>query len=78
MLASGRMRSVSSLAAMRDVLEGELSSIRDAGTWKSERIITSKQDAVIKVQGSQGPILNFCANNYLGLSVSYLYYQFRE
>ena len=44
--------------------------ILEAGTWKSERIITSKQDVSIKVKGQPGPILNFCANNYLGLSVN--------
>ena len=52
------------------LLEKELDGIRDAGTWKTERVITSKQDVSINVQGSQGKILNFCANNYLGLSVS--------
>ena len=55
---------------MKERLEKELDGIRDAGTWKTERVITSKQDVSINVQGSQGKILNFCANNYLGLSVS--------
>ena len=55
---------------MKQRLEKELDGIRDAGTWKTERVITSKQDVSINVQGSQGKILNFCANNYLGLSVS--------
>ena len=54
---------------MKQRLEKELDGIRDAGTWKTERVITSKQDVSINVQGSQGKILNFCANNYLGLSV---------
>ena len=45
-------------------------AIKEAGTWKDERVITSKQGAEIDVKGSQNKILNFCANNYLGLSVS--------
>ena len=41
----------------------------DAGTWKTERVIVSKQATGIRVAGSEGhEILNFCANNYLGLS----------
>ncbi|XP_028399840.1 2-amino-3-ketobutyrate coenzyme A ligase, mitochondrial-like [Dendronephthya gigantea] len=43
-------------------------AIKEAGTWKDERVITSKQGPEISVQGSQNRILNFCANNYLGLS----------
>ncbi|XP_056609961.1 2-amino-3-ketobutyrate coenzyme A ligase, mitochondrial [Triplophysa dalaica] len=50
------------------VLETELDGIRAAGTWKGERVITSKQGPHICVDGSRGDILNFCANNYLGLS----------
>lgn len=54
--------------AVRQRLENDLEGIKQAGTWKSERVITSQQDVAIKVQGSDNPILNFCANNYLGLS----------
>ncbi|MEE6516565.1 hypothetical protein FKM82_026142 [Ascaphus truei] len=61
-------RAQSTLSQLRGILEGELQSIREAGTWKSERIITSKQGAHITVQGKHTGILNFCANNYLGLS----------
>jgi glycine C-acetyltransferase len=43
-----------------------LDDIRDSGLWKDERIITSPQGATISVGG--GEVLNFCANNYLGLS----------
>lgn len=57
-------------ANLREVLSKELEVIRDAGTWKVERVITSPQAASIKVQERNGAILNFCANNYLGLSVS--------
>ncbi|KAJ8373330.1 hypothetical protein AAFF_G00266330 [Aldrovandia affinis] len=61
-------RSHAGLAQARSVLEQELETIRAGGTWKGERIITSKQGAHINVDGSRGDILNFCANNYLGLS----------
>ena len=49
------------------LLQKELESIKQAGLYKSERIITSAQDAVISVSGGK-EVLNFCANNYLGLS----------
>lgn len=48
-------------------LQKELQEIKDAGLYKSERIITSSQDAVIKISTGQ-EVINFCANNYLGLS----------
>ncbi len=48
-------------------LQTEIDTIQNAGTYKNERIIVSPQSAVIKLQdGSE--VLNFCANNYLGLS----------
>ncbi len=47
-------------------LSAELSSIREAGLWKEERLIECPQRASIKVKGEE--VLNFCANNYLGLS----------
>ncbi|KAI0217545.1 2-amino-3-ketobutyrate coenzyme A ligase, mitochondrial [Lamellibrachia satsuma] len=56
------------VASMRDIISAELDDIRDAGTWKSERVITTKQAAEISVLGRPKPVLNFCANNYLGLS----------
>ena len=62
-------RSSSALASARQLLENELESIRQAGTYKHERIITSKQAVSVQVQGQLRPLLNFCANNYLGLSV---------
>lgn len=48
-------------------LEKELQDIKDNGLFKKERIITSPQDAVIKISTGQ-EVINFCANNYLGLS----------
>ncbi|XP_043823346.1 2-amino-3-ketobutyrate coenzyme A ligase, mitochondrial [Dromiciops gliroides] len=64
----GGRRAQSALAQLVGILESQLDAIRAAGTWKSERIITSKQGPHINVEGSPGGILNFCANNYLGLS----------
>ena len=48
-------------------LEKEIVAIKEAGLYKKERIITSPQGAEITIQGGQ-QVLNFCANNYLGLS----------
>ncbi len=48
-------------------LQEELKGIRDAGLYKDERVIITPQGADIKVNGGQ-EVLNFCANNYLGLA----------
>lgn len=48
-------------------LTDELNAIKDAGLYKEERIITTPQKAAIKVASGQ-EVINFCANNYLGLS----------
>ena len=55
---------------MRDDLRAELDEIRDAGLYKSERVIASPQNAEIIVEGGArtDEVLNFCANNYLGLA----------
>jgi glycine C-acetyltransferase len=52
---------------IKDNLKKELQEIREAGLYKTERIITSSQDAVIKISTGE-EVINFCANNYLGLS----------
>jgi len=52
---------------LKPVLEKELNNIREAGLFKKERIITSPQAADITITGGQ-EVINFCANNYLGLS----------
>ncbi len=52
---------------MKTFLEAELKAIEEAGLYKRERIITTAQTADIKVQPGT-PVVNFCANNYLGLS----------
>lgn len=51
----------------KNYLTKELAAIKEAGLYKQERIITSPQGASIKVSTGQ-EVLNFCANNYLGLS----------
>ena len=48
-------------------INAELDSIRAAGTWREERIITTPQRSRIDTTAKQG-VVNFCANNYLGLS----------
>ena len=55
--------------AFFDHLRNEAEAIRAAGLFKNERVITSPQRAKITVQGGQ-QVLNFCANNYLGLADS--------
>lgn len=52
---------------MKSYLQAELKSIEEAGLYKKERIIITPQTADIKV-GEGQPVVNFCANNYLGLS----------
>ncbi len=52
---------------LKQFLTEEIASIRQAGLYKTERIITSAQRADITVEGGKS-VLNFCANNYLGLS----------
>ena len=55
-----------------EALKRELEEIRAAGLYKEERIIRSRQDAIIEVEHPPGSrpreVINFCANNYLGLS----------
>ncbi len=55
------------MSAFSEHLRGELSALRQGGLYKSERVITSPQSANITVAGGQ-EVLNFCANNYLGLA----------
>ncbi|MBD5222683.1 MAG: glycine C-acetyltransferase [Bacteroidales bacterium] len=49
-------------------LEKELQDIKDAGLYKNERVIVTPQSSDIEVEGTNGDVLNFCANNYLGLA----------
>ncbi|MDE0773085.1 MAG: glycine C-acetyltransferase [Salibacteraceae bacterium] len=52
---------------LKDHLQEELAQITADGLYKKERVITTQQDAVIKVSTGE-EVLNFCSNNYLGLS----------
>ena len=53
--------------AMREGLRAELEEIRAAGLFKAERVISTPQNAAVRV-GAEAEVLNFCANNYLGLA----------
>jgi len=53
--------------SIKQELEKTLAEIKDAGLYKAERIITTPQDAHIRVAAGE-PVLNMCANNYLGLA----------
>ncbi|MGW6242398.1 glycine C-acetyltransferase [Streptomyces sp. NPDC055037] len=57
-------------ASVRDDLSATLDEIRDAGLFKPERVISTPQSASVAVTegGAPGDVLNFCANNYLGLA----------
>jgi len=55
------------LGKFQNQLQDELATIKDAGLFKKERIITNPQGASIRVSTGE-EVLNFCANNYLGLS----------
>jgi glycine C-acetyltransferase len=48
-------------------LQRQLEAIREAGTYKNERRITTPQGSVVQADGG-GPVINLCANNYLGLA----------
>ncbi len=52
---------------LKEKLNNEIKEIKEAGLYKTERIIASPQDAVIKLDDGK-EVINFCANNYLGLS----------
>lgn len=54
-------------ASLQAKLQKEIQDIKDAGLYKEERVITSPQSADITISGGQ-EVINFCANNYLGLS----------
>ena len=52
---------------LKDYLQEEIEKIKEEGLYKKERVITSPQGAEIEIQGGK-KVINFCANNYLGLS----------
>ncbi|KAJ2889129.1 hypothetical protein FB639_000141 [Coemansia asiatica] len=55
-------------AVLEERIAQRLDEMKSAGTFKTERIITTPQNSSISVQSSTKPVLNFCANNYLGLA----------
>lgn len=61
-----RKFSTSAKEILRRNITAQLEEIQAAGTYKKERVITSPQGSLIQSQGNE--VLNFCANNYLGLS----------
>ncbi|VDD75035.1 unnamed protein product, partial [Mesocestoides corti] len=61
-------RCLSGAAAVQSIITKELDGIKAAGTWKTERVITTPQAADVCVEGMSGGVINFCANNYLGLA----------
>ncbi len=52
----------------RDFAASELAAIKEKGLFKEEWPLATIQDAEIRIEGREDPVLNFCANNYLGLS----------
>jgi len=51
---------------LKSILKSEITNIREGGLYKEERVLESPQAAAITVNGHE--VINFCANNYLGLS----------
>jgi glycine C-acetyltransferase len=53
---------------VRAQLDAEIAHIREAGTYKTERVLTSQQGPHVRVAGRGGVVVNLCANDYLGLA----------
>ncbi|KDR13310.1 2-amino-3-ketobutyrate coenzyme A ligase, mitochondrial [Zootermopsis nevadensis] len=64
----GLYRQTHSIRLLKEIVKEELGTIKDAGTWKSEHVITSRQGSLVTVGKQKHKVLNFCSNNYLGLS----------
>jgi glycine C-acetyltransferase len=56
------------IGEVRGQLDAELDAIREAGTFKTERAITSAQGPHVTIAGRDGDVVNLCANDYLGLA----------
>lgn len=69
-LIASRHSSTAAAHEFRAILQNQLNDIQAAGTYKNERVITSPQKTIINIEGNSRSVVNFCANNYLGLSVS--------
>jgi 7-keto-8-aminopelargonate synthetase-like enzyme len=66
-------RNLSAVQNIKTHLNQQLEAIKEAGTYKKERVIVTSQGSHIRVAGNNRQILNFCANNYLGLAVCDLF-----
>jgi CRISPR/Cas system-associated protein Cas5 (RAMP superfamily) len=64
--AQMRLQSGQAMRELRPRIQEAISEMKASGTYKVERVITTQQDSEIGVQESKEPVLNFCANNYLG------------
>ena len=62
---------------MMEFYAGENEALKEKGLFKNERIIQSPQNAVIELQDGR-KVLNFCANNYLGLANKHRTYRVRK
>lgn len=60
----------SALKKFQERLIGQINELKEAGTYKAERIISSAQSDKIKLLNRPDEFMNFCANNYLGLAVN--------
>lgn len=68
--SAGVRRSHAWSSTAAKAISGQLKTIEEEGTWKKERIITGRQGAHIRtLEHPTRQVINFCANNYLGLSV---------
>lgn len=68
--ATANRHSSTAAENFRTILKNQLNDVHAAGTYKNERIISSPQNTVINIVGSSKSVINFCANNYLGMSVN--------
>jgi len=62
------MSTATKMNPLEEKVHGDIEEMRSAGTYKTERVIVSPQRAQIEVNNRSDPVLNMCANNYLGLS----------
>ncbi|XP_031633147.1 2-amino-3-ketobutyrate coenzyme A ligase, mitochondrial [Contarinia nasturtii] len=63
-----RRKSSTAAQNFRTILQNQLNDVHAAGTYKNERVISSPQRTDINIEGSSKSVINFCANNYLGMS----------
>lgn len=59
----------SAVKKFKERIINQINELKEAGTYKTERIISTQQSDKIKLLNSSNEYINFCANNYLGLAV---------